>query len=64
MMPEEPDSDASPTGPTHDVGLPAKAAGRVTGAGLVAAMQASPCRDIDLATDGRAMPVRDVVIPA
>jgi len=36
--------------------------GDVTGEALVAAMQSSPYRDIDLDSEGMVMPVRDVVL--
>ncbi len=36
--------------------------GEHTGASLVAAMQASPCRDIDIAPTRTVLPVRDVTL--
>jgi hypothetical protein len=36
--------------------------GDLTGEALVAAMQSSPYRDIDLDSEGMVMPVRDVVL--
>jgi len=36
--------------------------GEQTGAALIAALQASPYRELDLAPSGEAMPVRDVTL--
>ncbi|HTP89109.1 MAG TPA: hypothetical protein VMJ34_19290 [Bryobacteraceae bacterium] len=40
--------------------VPAADAGGRTGVDLVAAMQASPCKDVDLSTARLPLPVRDV----